>query len=574
MDIHEFENLPASEQEQVFHKSSFKDKAELILHSHDPLALTRSLSQEELYLLTREMDVEERAEVIRFATLPQLFFISDVDCWKKDRLDRKSFLQWIETLLASGDSKLLAWILEMDYETVVAGFYQLIQVMKPDHEWTPDEVLGDTPYFSLDQMYYVFVSEENMETVKRAIEVLFVHHRGRYVALLEGVMGELEDELEEEAYARRESRLAERGFPDFETAQKIYRPITPQEFQDFPLKNKVRLSESRDKEIRIPNYLALCSADKLFLDDVLHSFQEEPAVWDGLQEELAWISNKVIACDGIDFSSEEKVRRGIEKARGFINVGLECLSANHFEKARTILRERWLELIFRWGATQIRLLQEDVRRLIKEQWQGSQVEFLNFLDPPYELIFMGLLRQHPVCYDPQVKGPELLRDFKTASDLLRIRQTVDQTVKIFEGIRRVFPKDLERAKTYGTEKDHPQTLFGFLGTLMAHFVLSGKAVWKPVPLGMASDWMRKGFEKTAQGYTLSARNKKDFSALFESSDPEGTCRPLITLCFERLEDEFSKISHPEKLQPEFIASVCFETQAAKGSVLKPRKKKP
>ena len=98
MDAEAFEALTSEEQAKIFHHSTFKERAELIRRSHDPRALTRALSHEELYLLTREMDMEDRCEIIKYATLPQLFFISDVDCWKKDRMDPDHFMEWIETL--------------------------------------------------------------------------------------------------------------------------------------------------------------------------------------------------------------------------------------------------------------------------------------------------------------------------------------------------------------------------------------------------------------------------------------------------------------------------------------------
>ena len=105
IDLNEFESLEPEEQAKVFHQTSFKEKGELLLRSHDPMALARSLSQEELYLVAKEMDLEERSEVIRYASLPQLFFIADIDCWKKDRIDPRSFVNWLETLIQA-DEKL------------------------------------------------------------------------------------------------------------------------------------------------------------------------------------------------------------------------------------------------------------------------------------------------------------------------------------------------------------------------------------------------------------------------------------------------------------------------------------
>ena len=50
--------------------------------------------------------------------------------------------------------------------------------------------------------------------------------------------------------------------------------------------------------------------------------------------EQAALGDAGLACDGIDFSSEEKVRRGVERARCYVNIGLELLSHRDLERAR------------------------------------------------------------------------------------------------------------------------------------------------------------------------------------------------------------------------------------------------
>ena len=91
MDLEKFESLSPEEQAKVFHQSAFKDRGELMLHAHQPLSLARSLSCEELYLVLREMDLEERSEILSLANAEQLVFISDLDCWKGDRMNAAGF---------------------------------------------------------------------------------------------------------------------------------------------------------------------------------------------------------------------------------------------------------------------------------------------------------------------------------------------------------------------------------------------------------------------------------------------------------------------------------------------------
>lgn len=535
MDNQEFEALNPEEQAKVFHHSSFKERAELIRHSHDPLALTRSLSHEELYLLTREMDLEDRSEVIRYATMPQLFFIADVDCWKKDRIDSDNFVEWMETLLAAGDEVLLEWLLKMDYETVVAGFQKAVEVLKPEREYAADEILGDTPYFTLDDMYYIAVREENLETVRRAIELLFENSKGRYVSLLEDVLSDIPDEVEETAYQNREIRLSQRGFPDEESARQIYRPMTRAEFDAFPLKNK---KASENPEGRAPRYPVIWSADRLFLDEVLLGISKEKTeLLEGLHDELAWISNKVIACAGIDFSSEEKVRKGIERARYLVSIGLEELSGRDTAKARKLLEERWCEVIFRWGATSILKLRDRMNKVLRDYWGDDKMRLLNFLMPPYQIVAQGLLRTFPQCYDAAAgEGAFPLRDFKALLDVERTEKSVLQLEKIHRTLKRDFPEIWKL----------PEEIPGLsaLGTLFANFVLKEKPSLTPVPVEKVPAFI--------EGMKLKETRQKFIEAVCAPEEKE-ELNIFWSVVFDAIEDELGRLDTSQPLDPNYLS---------------------
>ncbi len=542
MDSQEFESLNPEEQAKVFHHSSFKERAELIRHSHDPRSLTRSLSHEELYLLTREMDIEDRSEVIRYATLPQLTFIADVDCWKKDRIDSDNFLEWLETLLAADERILLSWLLTMDYETIVAGFQKAVEVIKPEREYAADEVLGDTPYFSLDDMYYVAVREENLATVRRAIELLFENNKGRYYSLLEDLMSDFADQVEEDAFQNREMRLAERGFPDDETARKIYRPITREEFEKFPLKKNTPADPSQ-----APRYPVAWSKDRLFLDDVLLQISKDRTdLLETLHDELAWISNKVIACEGIDFSSEEKVRRGIERARFFVSLGLEALSNGDTPRARVLLEERWCEVIFRWGATSVLKLKDRVNLLVRDYWHGEKIALLDFLTPPYDHVAQGLLRQVPQCYDAEVKSGDVpLRDFKKMQDVASSEASVEQLEKIHQFFKRDYP-DAFKAEA---------NAFALLGTLFVSFVLKGKPSIAPIaPKDIAAF-----VEKSKDNPKL----KENFIETVFTANEKMQAGIFMSFVFEAVEDELGSLDLSKEPDPRFVSCFLVKKKNAK-----------
>ena len=563
MDQEAFERLSQEEQEKIFHQTPFRERGDLLLHSHNPIRLTQSLTQEELYLLTREMDLEERSEILRYASLPQLFFISDIDCWRKDRLHPKSFIQWLETLLEADEERLLAWLVEMDYETVVSGFKGLIRVLKPEWEYPSDELLGDQPYFTLDERYFISVKEENLETVRRAIEILFEIHRGRYAAILEGVLGEMDYELEEEAFQRRAVRLAERGFPDPETAHHIYRLLAREELERFPRKN---LASFQGKP---PHYLALWSHERLFLDEVLLLFREEPVeVREGLEEELAWLSNKIIACEGVSFASEERVRQGIERARRFVSIGLEDLSGRDLSRAREMMRERWLEIIFRWGVSELLGLQASAREILNHHWKGDQEVFFNFLDDPYGPIFKGLFERVPEYFDPEIRDhPDRLRDFKNTEEVERIRNAVLQVKRIHEILAHTSPLLFDRLNLEFRQGDPGASLFSLLGSALASFDLKGKVSTLPLSEGEVRQFLQKGFEHTPSRRILKSDLKDQFLGQFLSKSDQDFLRPLWALVFQRLEEDLGAIDPLKELDRRFVTSLYLAKEKKRGIVL-------
>lgn len=564
MDKEQFESLNPEEQAKVFYQISFQERGDLFPYCHQPDILTRSLSPEELYLLTRELDRDELSEVIRHANLDQLFFLSDIDCWKKDRISMERFGGWIHALVRSGSRNFIRWFEEMDYEMVVAGFKKIIRVMKPEWEYAVDELLGDSHYFTIDNMYYISVEEADLETVKQAMEQLFEHHRGKYVALLEGILNELDDEIEEEAYRRREMRLAEHGFPNPETARHIYYPISREDFEKFPLKDRARESEP----VAVAHYPRAWSETRLFLDDVLALLQgESREILDGVREELMWLSNKVIACEGIDLTSEERVRRGVERSRHMVNIGLEDLSGGDAAKACDILKQRWLEVVFRWGSGVLQHLREDAWRIVHKYWKDDAKPCLGFLDKPYEGILQGILQGGgsknftpaglPLCCDEASADVPAFRDFRSLRDIETIRRGVLETELAHDFLQQTFPHLFDRLHLETKRGGMEGSLFSVCGTLFIWFVLDGSLSDRPVPADKIRHFLEKGFLQGKEGKRLDSACRDKF--LDHILTPSGLelLQPFWERVFAALESELSGLDPRKKIDPRYISSVII-----------------
>lgn len=572
MNPDEFDSLDIEQQIKVFAQSPISEKGDLILRSHEPDKLTRSLASEELYLIMKEMDTDERAELVKYANLDQLFFISDIDCWNKDRINTASFIQWLETLQRADEKRLFAWLMSMDYETIVAGLQKFVRVLKPEWEYAADELLGDEPYFTLDRFYYIIVDEENLETVQRAFELLFENHRGRYTAIVEGILSEVEDIVEDEAYYRREGRLSERGFPDFETAMKVYAPLDRKGFEEFELKKKEYVKTPGEASSGNPNYLVLWQLQPLFLDKVLPALGEkDPEALEGAYEELAWLCNKLVVCHGMDFTSEGKVRWNVERARSLLSLGLELLSEGDIARASEILRTRWLETVFRFSVGQLYALRDDMQRIVREYWKSDIKILLEFLEPPYEFIARGLLERIPLAYDfNQTDNVYHLREFQSPEDLRRARLSVLQLKQIHVFLKEKSGsgfEDLRKAVSLG---ESTKTFTSVLGTLFARFAISGEPEMSPLDPEELRRFLTQAFESRGSARVIREDVKDRFWNGFFSGEERDLLTPLWGIVFQKIQEQMGRMNAEGEIET-YLLTCLLVSEAPAGK--KPQKKK-
>lgn len=580
MDREAFEALSPEEQARIFSETPLAERSELILLAHEPAQLTRALSGEELYLMIRDLDLDEKAEILRMAATEQLSFLADMDCWQRDQIDPAQFVRWLGTLLAADEAVALRWMHHSDYETIIAGFQKFARVLKPEWETIVDDIVGDQPYFTLDRMYYILVSEEDLETVKRVIEVLYEHDRPRYFTLLEGVLSEMEYEMEEEAYRRRERRLADRGFPDMETAMRALMPLDKEGFLAFPAREKFEETDDsgQDPVLRMPapRYPVLWSLARRFLDDVLLSLEgEEETVREGIYEQLAWLSNKMVVCSGMDFTSEEKVRSAVDRVRALVSLGLEILSDGDLDKAVGILKSRWIESVFRYALGELYPLRDRTRELIQDEWKGEGEIFFTFLEQPYEFILRGLSEKMPLCYDETVADSLYHhREFSTRQDVSRARRALEQIETLHRFIKRrspsVFSRILRESGLGGAE----ETLSALCGTLFVRYVMKQKLSFERLPLNVVGEFLDEAFEEKGAGRYLRTELREQFMKDLLDLEDMDLLMPFWGLVFQKIQEQMSRLKLDKSVEGKLLTCILVELEPAAGQGEEASRKTP
>ncbi len=201
------------------------------------------------------------------------------------------------------------------------------------------------------------------------------------------------------------------------------------------------------------------------------------------------------------------MRRGGERARSIVNMGLGLLRGKDIARAGKILEEKWLEVIFRRGVTPILALREEAYDLAKRLGYPSRQAFAGFLDAPYGNIFSSLMRPIPESYDPEAgEEKDFLRDFRTADDIEKAKLALRQLKRVLSAVQ----GDLEKMD-FGTA-----TLFSLAGTLFARWVLEKSAKVSAAPLTREEllAFVKEAFEKKGRRRFLKEEFKKSFADSF------------------------------------------------------------
>jgi hypothetical protein len=88
-------------------------------------------------------------------------FLTDPTAGAATPSTTRSSFQWLSDLLEIGLDTFASVLRSLDYEMLVSSFKRCLDVVKTEHEVRIDDIVGDAPYFTLDNLYYIMVKEES-----------------------------------------------------------------------------------------------------------------------------------------------------------------------------------------------------------------------------------------------------------------------------------------------------------------------------------------------------------------------------------------------------------------------------
>ncbi len=546
------------------HRAAGRRKLELILDLPEPVGFVRRLALEDLFFLVKELDREEAAELVAMAAPEQVRGMIDLDCWKKDRVDSGRLKGWLSLLKEGGGEPLREAVGALDSSLLILQLRRSLRVYRREPDEDPGELAEDFD-FTLDNNYFIRFRRPEEEPLLRALlEALFERDQGRYLLIMEAFLWSLDGVLEEEAYRWRKSRLGDHGFPDYFEALEIYQYLEP-EGAEGRLERKAasdQAGEPPEEEAMAPGYLTLAGMPgNFFLESLGGGFPGEER--ERVQWELVYLANRALVADRVDFSEPEAAHKCLQRVQGYLNIGLEYLSGGGRDRARELLRERYLQSLFQVGNSLLRRLAGRAVRLEARGRLSPAGSPLSLLDAPYREVILGLLKTRPQFFTGfEGAGGTEYRDFRDLAEVKLLEETLEKVefleVFFFEtlGVRPQALKELVLEGCY-PESLEDITLSTVFLTSWSWKVLEGSFDFLPLHRGRLEE-LHRTLTVLSRGRLALRESLR--SELFEwleetlKGDPKRLVqgREFLSFCLDILQEEFIPIETSRGIDPRYI----------------------
>jgi hypothetical protein len=311
-------------------------RADALFAAPDPRAAIRALPGDEFYYVIHELGFPDAADILKYGTPEQVQTALDFAVWDRDQLSPEAVEEWLAAMADAPSAALADWARGIDVELLALLLRRRARIYDLSLEEAPEEAEGAlfaTPdrFFVLD----LLGDEETRRVTLRLLDALYRHDHPFSRRVLVGTRGDLDAELEEQAYTWRSGRMADLGFSDYYSALEVYRELDPATVAlGGPDAPRVRplLDEGETPSLRMPSALVekLASGSPFGRAIAGVSSKEELA---NLQAALVALSNRVLSADRVTPGDDEAVATVLGRMASTLDLAVEFISHAKLEDA-------------------------------------------------------------------------------------------------------------------------------------------------------------------------------------------------------------------------------------------------
>jgi len=406
-----------------------RERLNAILERVDAESVVQGFAVQDFYFSVQELGSEDALPLLALAGLEQINHLFDVEWWQKDSIVPSKAVESLDRLARASESRLLQWLHHADFELLVMLFKKWMSVHVAKEDEDALEVRDRLPLNTLDDTYYWEIHYPQYEDfVRNLLGMLFEVNQSFYRELMDHILYAVDVEVEEDAYRYHRGRLEDNAIPDFYDALEIYRPLTHLHTRE---KRGIHAGEGEDPQP--PSFALALVPQGDFLGEALGRVKDS-SLANGLQLELAALSNKVLVADQLPPENAESLRHAVGKAIATVNLGLELYSRGNHQEAAGGVKEIMLEDLFRVGHSQAVLLQRKLKELVEKGWISRWPSGLQCLDFPWREKAELLLGKTPRVPRRQSPDGSILE-----TDFLRTQKDVRRSLRLIKVLQALEP---------------------------------------------------------------------------------------------------------------------------------------
>lgn len=371
-------------------------RMDLILEKPEAEALVQALPSEDLYLLVKEVGLDDATALVGLASPEQFQAFVDLDAWEPgegaEHLDRARVLAWLAASRAGGAPTHRARWASLDFEVMELVLREGLRIVdKREEEEAPrppprgpeGETLQwfDTPDGTF-QVAFTAGGPEGAE-LRRLLDDLYAENPFGAARLLSAIRWDLDSELEEHASRFRGGRLEDLGFPPPEVAASLYAAVDTE--APGPAQPRVVEPEA--------GFFLAEFRGGAFLDRAAEEVRGADARTQ-LDRSLMYLANQVMVADRVPPSEVDAVREAVGRMRAYLNLGLHHLAGGDPAVGGRILSETALKHVFQVGFTLTLRLRWRLDRLLDALGVEGPA-FATRFDAPEREVLGALLFRRP-----------------------------------------------------------------------------------------------------------------------------------------------------------------------------------
>lgn len=397
----DFQALSLQQKTQYLKTRSGMEKMELILSDANAKRLAASLEAQEFFWLIKEVGEVDAVELLRLASAEQCVFILDMELWAGWTFSEDRACHWLTYFMEGGEARIHELLKHLDFELLQLLLSREIMVGGGIGDQDNDEErLADYDH-TFDGVFMItFKKPQHSQLIGSFLSMLIKLDNPLYTALMEGVKGDVDLELEEQCQRFRTGRLQDLGFPPLDEALSIYARVHPDLFQLEGGKELVPAGEG--------GHLIPIAAD----EGTLFARALNRAGSETVYQELNYLVNSALVAEGEAFHEPESMLAVMHRVCGYLNIALEKVAAGDEEMAARILVEEELKRLFQLGYSIV----------LQLKFAGRDVESEDYATAK---LLAGLKTKRPRYYrgldDDGIDG---YREFRDTGDVRRVAEFI------------------------------------------------------------------------------------------------------------------------------------------------------